>query len=130
LFALFTGALLFSHARLATMNLTTVESLDVHDMQANEREGLSMSYAFYQLGAKHAAKKEFDIEWGRIGREGNIWWRGSKRRNWEGVMGTSRLGWILPVGGPVDQGLEYEVNPRFDGDGRWRRRQDWPDGLR
>lgn len=39
-------------------------------------------------------KKKWDEEWGRIGKEGNLWWLGSKRLNFESVMGSSKLGWI------------------------------------
>lgn len=126
LFGLFTSALLFSHVRLALRNMSTVESLDAHDIQETERAGLSQTYSFYQFGAKHRAKVGWDAEWGRIGKEGHIWWLGSRRRNWESVMGKSQVGWVLPIGGPVDQGVEYEVNPRFDEEGRWRRRSEWP----
>lgn len=33
------------------------------------------------------------------------------------------------LGKPVD-GTDYEVNPRFDAEGRWRRREEWPENLR
>jgi palmitoyltransferase len=130
LFGLFTAALLFSHVRLATRNLTTVESLDVHDHRALEREGLADLYPWWSLAAKGRAKREWDAEWGRIGKEGTLWWRGDRRTNLESVMGPRGLGWVLPLGGPVDMGLEYPVNPRFDAEGRWRRRSEWPAELR
>mgnify|MGYP000315371440 CR=1 FL=1 len=37
---------------------------------------------------------EWDKQWGRLGTEGNLWWLGSKRANWEMVMGKAKLGWV------------------------------------
>lgn len=75
-------------------------------------------------------RRRWDQEWGRLGTEGNLWWLGSKRANWEAVMGKSKWGWFLPIGHSLGDGLSYPRNPRFDPDGRWRRRSQWPDGLR
>lgn len=36
----------------------------------------------------------WDEEWGRVGRELNPWWLGSKRANFEMVMGKRKLGWF------------------------------------
>jgi palmitoyltransferase len=130
LFGLFTSALCFSHVRLATRNLSTVESLDVHDQQSIERAGIARMYPWWALTQKGAAKRRLDAEWGRIGKEGTLWWRGSRRDNFESVMGPRGIRWVLPLGGPVDMGLEYPVNPRFDADGRWLRRSEWPAELR
>lgn len=74
-------------------------------------------------------RKQWDQEWGNLTTEGNIWWLGSKRANWEAVMGKSKWGWFLPIGQSLGDGLDYPRNPRFDPDGRWRRRFEWPDGL-
>jgi palmitoyltransferase len=38
--------------------------------------------------------KEWDREWGKWSTEGNIWWIGPRRGEWEAVMGTNPLGWI------------------------------------
>lgn len=59
--------------------------------------GVSIIYP--QIGIlSHSAKKrtlrQWDAEWGRIGREGNIWWMGSKRQNWEAVMGRNIWWWF------------------------------------
>lgn len=43
---------------------------------------------------RKATQQRWDEEWGRIGREGNLWYLGSYRANWEMVMGKSKLGWI------------------------------------
>lgn len=37
---------------------------------------------------------------------------------------------LVPIGRGVGDGLTYVVNPRFDGQGRMRRRVDWPAELR
>ena len=37
---------------------------------------------------------------------------------------------VVPVGRGHNDGLTYPVNPRFDGEGRWRKRVDWPEELR
>jgi len=36
----------------------------------------------------------------------------------------------VPVGRSGGDGLSYPVNPRFDAEGRWRRREEWPEHLR
>ena len=36
----------------------------------------------------------------------------------------------VPIGRSEGDGLTFPVNPRFDADGRWRRRKDWPPELR
>ena len=59
-------------------------------------------------------------------------------------MGKNWLGWIcesstffrflmndvVPIGRSLSDGLAYPVNPRFHPDGRWRRREEWPEELR
>ncbi|KAJ7674250.1 hypothetical protein B0H17DRAFT_1208155 [Mycena rosella] len=36
----------------------------------------------------------------------------------------------IPIGRPLGDGLHYRPNPRFDADGRWRWRAEWPGELR
>jgi hypothetical protein len=36
----------------------------------------------------------WDEEWGRVGKELNPWWLGSRTANFEMVMGKSKLGWF------------------------------------
>jgi len=74
--------------------------------------------------------KDWNNDWGRIGKEGNIFWREGARENWRGVMGSEKLGWILPIGKSETDGLHYPLNPRFDSEGRWRPRKEWPKELR
>ncbi|KIM21496.1 hypothetical protein M408DRAFT_333414 [Serendipita vermifera MAFF 305830] len=74
-------------------------------------------------------KKRWNTEWGRIGKEGNLWWLGSNRANWEAVMGKNPWTWFLPVGDMTGVGIDYPRNPRFDEQGRWMRRSMWPKEL-
>lgn len=37
---------------------------------------------------------------------------------------------LVPVGRGLSDGLTFPVNPRFDEEGRWRSRADWPEELR
>ncbi|KII83651.1 hypothetical protein PLICRDRAFT_47131 [Plicaturopsis crispa FD-325 SS-3] len=129
-FALFTGLLYASHVILIFRNTTTVESLGVRDMKERERATLAHMYPMYSVRAKAKTVKAWDEEWGRIGKEGHLWWLGSKRANWESVMGTRRWGWFLPIGRDPNAGLHYDPNPRFDAEGRWLRRSEWPEELR
>ena len=38
--------------------------------------------------------KQWDAEWGRIGKEGHMWWLGSARKNWEATMGDRVWMWF------------------------------------
>ncbi|KAJ6578712.1 DHHC palmitoyltransferase-domain-containing protein [Mycena vulgaris] len=131
LFALFTGSLGVAHTRLILLSQTTVESLGVQRMK--EREGAALSAAgvgCLSFSEKRRALVAYDAEWGAPDTEGNVWWAGSARAGWEDVMGRSVWGWIFPIGAPLGDGLNYRPNPRFDSDGRWRRRSEWPEALR
>jgi palmitoyltransferase len=149
LFTLFTSILLFTHVRLICRNLTTVESLGVSELRERERAGLSSMFSWWDCGAKIRTKRAWDEEWGRPSREGNLWWLDDTRKNWESVMGARKLGWIrefrfllcasymltigacvVPIGGPTTDGLNYGLNPRFDAEGRWRPKKEWPEELR
>jgi len=82
------------------------------------------------LRARRSLQQQWDWEWGRLEIEGNLWWAGSARNNWEQVMGNNWWGWILPIGKSPGDGMTFPRNPRFDQEGRWRRRRDWPEELR
>lgn len=43
---------------------------------------------------KKMTVERWNSEWGRIGKEGNLWCLGSSRKNWEMVMGESKWGWF------------------------------------
>ncbi|GAA5928604.1 DHHC family palmitoyltransferase [Sporobolomyces koalae] len=131
-FAMFTSSLWIAHTRLILRNMTTIEEMALNRMRAKERNALQNAYGFTNWRAKRDTKRAWDRKWGRLGREGNLWWLGSKRKNWEMVMGRAKLGWIFPIRAKPDHddGLHYVPNPRFDRDGVWRPRKDWPVELR
>ncbi|KAG7087782.1 hypothetical protein E1B28_013723 [Marasmius oreades] len=142
LFWIFTTSLLVSHSHLISIYQTTVENMNFRSMKEREDHALAGVFPLWDVSSRTKVKKEWDKEWGRIGREGNIWWVGNRMRGWETTMGSrSRtaenpwgvLAWVLPLRLRMNDktwGLEYEVNPRFDMVGRWRRRSEWPEGLR
>ncbi|KAJ7726840.1 DHHC palmitoyltransferase-domain-containing protein [Mycena maculata] len=131
LFALFTLSLGGAHARLILLSQTTVEHLAVQRMKEREREGFrDAGVRWWEVGEKRRALAAYDREWGAPDTEGNVWWAGSARAGWEDVMGASVWGWVFPIGAPRGDGLHYSPNPRFDADGRWRRRSEWPEELR
>ncbi|KAI8460875.1 DHHC palmitoyltransferase-domain-containing protein [Phakopsora pachyrhizi] len=83
--------------------------------------------------ARRIIVRRFDREWGSPLREANPFSRGSWKKNFEEIMGLSKAAWILPIrgkwregSGEAEVGLKYELNSRFDEDGRIRRRVDWP----
>ncbi|CAL1698197.1 unnamed protein product [Somion occarium] len=129
LFSVFTLALLATQMRLIIMNYTTVESMGFQRTEEREKTVLARLHEWYEFGAKRRTKKQWDKEWGRISKEGNMWWLGSYRRNWEYVMGHSVWEWFLPIGRSEGDGVNFPLNPRFDKDGRWRPRREWPKEL-
>ncbi|KAL0057793.1 hypothetical protein AAF712_015551 [Marasmius tenuissimus] len=141
LFFIFTVALMISHTHLLCISQTTVESMMQRTMQEREDAALARVFPLWDVSSKTKVRKEWDKEWGRIGREGNIWWLGNARKGWEDTMGSASrsaenpwgwVAWVLPLKlrKPKEWGLDYEVNPRFDKVGRWRRRDEWPEELR
>lgn len=119
MFTLFTVALLASQVHLILLNTTTVEHLGMQRMRDRERSVLAQmisrpcscsSEPVYAdatsgllpsgrspvrvLASRRRIVKQWDAEWGKIETEGNLWWLGSKRANWEATMGTIKLGWI------------------------------------
>ncbi|KAG2079891.1 DHHC palmitoyltransferase-domain-containing protein [Suillus cothurnatus] len=129
LFGLFCFLMFLTQVQLIMLNQTTVESLAFRSMQEREQDNLAHMYHWYACGAKKRARKRWDKEWGRIGKEGNLWWLGSRRANWESVMGKNVWWWFLPVGRGLEDGVNFPTNPRFDKLGRWRRRREWPSDL-
>ncbi|CCO37414.1 Palmitoyltransferase PFA3 [Rhizoctonia solani AG-1 IB] len=124
LFTMFTASLTAGHTRLLILNATTVESLGFSRTKEKDRANLEMAFGFWQ--EKTRTRKRWDQEWGRIEREGNLWWLENARTNWEQVMGHRVYEWFLPVGKSPNDGMNYPVNPRHDPDGRWRPRSQWP----
>ncbi|KAF5326794.1 hypothetical protein D9619_004046 [Psilocybe cf. subviscida] len=115
------------HSGLIIMGQTVPERLKIDALEKRIDIALAQPYPSRPTRMRRG---EWDREWGAPGTEGNIWWRGSVYQEWTDVMGKSWLGWILPIGRPMGDGLSYPVNPRFDDDGRWRRRSEWPEALR
>ncbi|KAG1856741.1 DHHC palmitoyltransferase-domain-containing protein [Suillus subluteus] len=130
LFGLFCFLMFLTHVQLIMLNQTTVESLGFRSMQEREQDNLSRMHRWYDCGAKRRTRRRWDKEWGRIGKEGNLWWLGSRRANWESVMGKNVWWWFLPVGRGLEDAVNFPTNPRFDKQGRWRRRREWPSDLR
>jgi len=129
LFAILTTILLISHVLLIWSGQSTVENIHMHEIQARESRALDRAFSWWDCGAKRRMRREWDEEWGDMSTEGNLWWLGSRREGWEDVMGKSVWGWFLPVGRSQSDGLTYPVNPRFDEEGRLRRRTEWPKHL-
>ncbi|TFK36057.1 DHHC palmitoyltransferase-domain-containing protein [Crucibulum laeve] len=130
LFALFTSALCISHVRLIWQGQSTVESMHIRAVKDRETDLLRKEFGVWSFRAKMRTRKEWDAEWGALNSEGHIWWLGSGSKGWKDVMGNSIWGWFLPIGRSLSDGLDYPVNPRFDEQGRWRRRAEWPEELR
>ncbi|GAA5842481.1 hypothetical protein JCM11251_007326 [Rhodosporidiobolus azoricus] len=132
LFFLFTGSLFFAHTRLILRNMTTIEEISMNRMKQRERTALNSAYGFWALREKSKIRKAWNRQWGRHGKEGNLWWLGSKRANWEAVMGKDKLPWLFPIPArpTPDDGLYYPPNPRFSKEGCWRPRREWPKELR
>ena len=94
LFAMFTFAMLITHMSLILLNMTTVEKMSVEDMKEYESTTLSNAYSMCAITEKRRTRARWDEEWGRPTIEGNIWWLGSGRKNWESVMGQSMWSWF------------------------------------
>ncbi|ELU39951.1 zf-DHHC domain-containing protein [Rhizoctonia solani AG-1 IA] len=137
LFTMFTASLTAGHTRLLIINATTVESLGFSRTKEKDKANLEMAFK------KHQTRKRWDQEWGRVEREGNLWWLENARTNWEQVMGHKVYEWfresnlhiiigpiswyvLVPIGKSPNNGMNYPVNPRHDPDGRWRPRSQWP----
>jgi len=130
LFMAFTASMTWTHGCLILMNVTTVEQLSIQNMQRKESALLDSVFPSWNIRGKRRKVREWDAEWGRIGREGNLWWLGTWRANWEAMMGPGPLYWFFPIGSSVNDGLSFPTNPRFDAEGRWRPRLEWPAELR
>ncbi|KAF7317895.1 Palmitoyltransferase [Mycena kentingensis (nom. inval.)] len=131
LFLLFTGSLFIAHVRMITVAQTTVETFTVQRLKEREDAHLTLDgWGILEFRAKRKIIAQYNADWGNPNTEGNLWWPGSPRKAWEDVMGRGWLGWILPIGRPLGDGLSYEPNPRYDADGIWRRRSEWPPELR
>ncbi|EIW56472.1 zf-DHHC-domain-containing protein [Trametes versicolor FP-101664 SS1] len=129
LFFIFVFALFVAHVDLICAGQSTVETLDARRIREREDRVLKRLHAWSDFRGKRATRRQWDAEWGRVGKEGSPWWLGSARRNWEATMGARVWEWFLPIGKSPDDGLSYTLNPRFDAEGRWRPRREWPKEL-
>ncbi|THH03993.1 hypothetical protein EW145_g5843 [Phellinidium pouzarii] len=130
LFFIFTILVLMAQIRLIILNQSSVESMITSTMKEREGATLKRMVPICSFRKKREIMKQWDVEWGAIYTEGNLWWLGSAKANWEHRMGKNRWAWFLPVGHSEGDGLTFPTNPRFDKEGRWRRRNEWPPELR
>lgn len=110
--------LFITHVRLIIFNQSTVETMRAQEMKEREKTVLARTYSWWQsryvafgcvprqarrltrrnliraISAKRRARSQWDREWGRIDKEGNLWWLGSYTENWVAVMGRSKWGWF------------------------------------
>ncbi|TFY75615.1 hypothetical protein EWM64_g8396, partial [Hericium alpestre] len=128
-FSIFTVAMVATIASLITVSQTTVEHIGFRSMNEHEKDTLAELHPWWDCLGKRRTRREWDREWGRIGLEGNLWWHGSIHAHWEEVMGTNIWTWLLPIGRSASDGVNYVPNPRFDAQGRWRPRREWPVDL-
>lgn len=127
---LFTTLLLAMHIRLICLGQTTLENMQTQNMKDREARVMGDVLGPCAFREKRRTRRAWDAEWGEIEREGNIWWLGNGKKEWVDVMGKNAWGCFLPIGRSLNDGLTYPVNPRFDEQGIWRRRVEWPQELR
>jgi palmitoyltransferase len=86
--------MLVMHVKMICLNVSTVENHRIADMRERDSALLGEMFNFWQTVKKRRTKKEWDEEWGRFTKEGNIWWLGDSRKNWESVMGKNIWWWF------------------------------------
>lgn len=121
---MFTVAMVSTHIVLIGTNRTTVEHLVSRTIKERENQTLDEMHSFCafrfvlfsprtvppfvrlhflcklrSIGwlffrAKWRTRQAWDAEYGRIGREANMWWLGSVRANWEQVFGPRVWTWF------------------------------------
>jgi palmitoyltransferase len=112
---MFTLVMLSTHFVLISTNQTTLEHFNASTTKDREKVVLDEMHStcafrcvpFYPrchtliylcgdgyLRAKRRTRQAWDAEYGRIGREGNMWWLGSIRANWEQVFGPKTWTWL------------------------------------
>lgn len=71
--------------------------LSLHRLPLHHSSTLTLLESAHQSISRSARRrtlKEWDHEWGALSTEGNIWWMGSRSKEWFSVMGPNALGWI------------------------------------
>lgn len=101
LFGVFAFLMSGTHIHLILLNVTTVEQLKIRDMKEYESDMLAEKYSMCAFARKRKVRAQWDEEWGRPALEGNIWWLGSGRKNWESVMGKSMWAWFRELCGLI-----------------------------
>lgn len=94
LFFIFVFALFAAHVDLICAGQSTVETLDARRIREREDRVLKRLHAWSDFRGKRATRRQWDAEWGRVGKEGSPWWLGSARRNWEATMGARVWEWF------------------------------------
>jgi palmitoyltransferase len=94
LFSLFTGGLHIAHLRLILFNISTLEEMTMSRMRQRENAKLTRAFGHFGFLQARRVRKRWDWEWGNPQTEGNVWWLGSARANWEMVMGRHKLPWF------------------------------------
>ncbi|KIJ41139.1 hypothetical protein M422DRAFT_780541 [Sphaerobolus stellatus SS14] len=95
-FAIFMTTLFLTQSRFVFLNMTTIEQLHAQRMHEREKAILSdlipcpctgLCGEGVGVAGRKRIKEQWDVEWGKEEKEGNLWWSGSQRENWEQVMG-------------------------------------------
>ena len=86
--------MLQAHVILVTSNMTTIEQMNTQRMRRREQRVLGRLHKWWEFRARRETVERWDGEWGRVGKEGHLWWLGSARRNWEAVMGDRVWMWF------------------------------------
>ncbi|WWD00834.1 hypothetical protein V866_007772 [Kwoniella sp. B9012] len=129
LFGLFTFSMCATHVNFIVTGRTTVESYSRRDQHDAESRILQQEYGyFFHNSERRKVQKRWREEWGNTPVDAR-WVFGTKRELWEQEMGKDPLGWILPIGRPLGDGLHFENNPRFGPNGEWLKKKDWPKEL-
>ncbi|WVQ98282.1 hypothetical protein IAU59_005405 [Kwoniella sp. CBS 9459] len=129
LFGLFTFAMNATHVHLILSAQTTVESFSARDQREAEDRVLHEEFGyFFHNFERRKVRRRWKDEWGGSSIS-DRWVSGSKKQLWEQEMGRSPIGWILPFGRPLGDGMHYESNPRFGPHGEWLKKKDWPKDL-
>ncbi|PWN45455.1 hypothetical protein IE81DRAFT_339389 [Ceraceosorus guamensis] len=164
MFFLFTGSLFATHTYMYTINSTTLEHMAFERHKATEAALLDAYFSDRGQGGKglhlkekHEIRKEWDSLWGRVKKEGNLWWldgashanqsdaNGAEKNqtsstagreaspawtNFKQVIGDEWYGWLLPIGKSPSDGRAFPQNPRHSALGVWRPRRLWPNDCK
>ncbi|KAL7419145.1 hypothetical protein Q5752_005981 [Cryptotrichosporon argae] len=127
-FTLFTLlTMLPEHVYLVLSSKTTLESFRGRDQAEAETALLSHEYGWQHLRERKAVRRRWTEEWGGT-KVDQRWKWGSSAQMWRQEMGDWWLGWLLPLGRPKGDGLNYRQNARFGPNGEWLRKSDWSQG--